>query len=428
MDALLRVSARPPVDSVFTSVQPSETNERSSESRAERVERLRSSVAGIKRASELSVAPPPKFWPDTRHQRWIHEKVQRVRAHVIACIASDDDPALQRRLKRLEGCCCCPMFAAKSDGTVGVAPGFCRDRLCPTCQQQRGREVSQRIGAIAESMDQVRFLTLTVKHSAAPLAEQLGDLYAAFKLLRRRPEWKAHVRGGVAVCEVKLGRDGESWHPHLHVLIDGTYFPHATIKRVWAEITGDSSIVHIKAMHSRQAAAKYVGTYVAKPADVLSLRPGQLCEYASALHGRRLVVAFGSMHGRLSDGEDCNERPRLCEPLASAAQVLGALHRGCPYGEFAARVLGRLGGMYARALGLHVRGDAQGSGAPDAGDHQQLRVALRRIAGDSSAWLPIVEPARRFAGRDNRGRERTPVVLRLFEPDPHSGRLVPCSS
>jgi hypothetical protein len=93
--------------------------------------------------------------------------------------------------------------------------------------------------------------------------------------------------------QVKWISESESWHPHLHCVLDAEYLPHKTLKAIWLEITGDSSIVDIKAVRDPQKVAEYVARYAARPCKLKDLEPEQRIEVVQALHGRRLCGKWG---------------------------------------------------------------------------------------------------------------------------------------
>lgn len=360
------------------------------------------------------VSPAPRTWPLTSAQVRVHARVHVQRSRLLHAFSNSDESSHQRRTKRLENCCVAPLLVSRSDGRIITAPGFCRDRMCPTCQALRGRNVEARVRQMLCEMDQVRFLTLTLRHSDAPLREQLDRLYKSFRTLRQHPDWKRLVKGGCAVCEITFNLREGQWHPHLHILIDGEYMPHALIKSLWLSITGDSDVVHIKAVHSRDAGAKYIATYVAKPAEVERWTDARVLEYADALHGRRLLVAFGSMHAPKEKTDELGQTPQLVEVLCSSLAVHAAFRRGCLYGRLASELLSASGWFNRRLFGPAVATpDFQPRELTDA-DRSELRIALRRIAGDSSAWLPRLEPQRRFEGVSHAGSRGKVQTIPLF--------------
>lgn len=360
---------------------------------------------------------PSPVWAETWSQRAIHARFRPMRALVLSAFAVSGDLRLQKRLTRLNGCCCAPMYVLRSNGQVGIVPGFCRDRMCPLCQHHRGREMGARVITATASMNAPRFLTLTLKHTDVPLSDTLDRLYRAFRELRKSHAWKQHVRGGVATIEVVRSSADGLWHAHIHAIIDGTYWAHASIKDEWQRVTGDSSIVHIEACHDRSRAAKYISTYIAKPADLHTWDVSCVAEYALALTGRRLLMTFGSCFRVKGSIDDCETKPWLASPLASSAAVLRAAERGCRYGSLALNLLRRVGGLIGKGVGYRPEPGSERKQPLAPSDWHELTVALRRVSGDETAWLPRIEPERRFAGQSHAGKRRPFVTMRLFIGD-----------
>lgn len=173
----------------------------------------------------------------------------------------------------------------------------CRDRWCRACATQRSRTVAANIvDHLADR--QARFLTLTIKTTDLTLRQSIQKLYSSFAKLRQTRLWRRRVTGGVATCEVKRTADGASWHPHLHVIIEGRYIHKPDLVREWYRITLDSFIIHIRPMDTVQGAAEYVTKYLRKPvpADIVR-NPQHLAAAMLALHGRRMVTTFGDWRG-----------------------------------------------------------------------------------------------------------------------------------
>lgn len=185
---------------------------------------------------------------------------------------------------------------------IRVVAHYCHDRWCAPCQRVRALLIQQHLAELcAERLP--RFLTLTLRHSNTPLKDQLQRLYRSFEAFRRRQSWTAHVVAGAAFLEIKLSdRDG-LWHPHLHVLILGTFWDIREISQEWHAVTGDSSIIDLRSCYSTAHLFAYVTKYVTKTAHSSVLRdPIKLSEAITALHGRRMLIPFGDWtHARLTE-------------------------------------------------------------------------------------------------------------------------------
>jgi hypothetical protein len=139
-----------------------------------------------------------------------------------------------------------------------------------------------------------KFLTLTLKHNTASLAKQIDALYGFFKELKRRPWFKKRLKGGVWFFQVKLSEADSLWHPHLHILFEGRFLPHAELSAKWKEITHGSSVVDIRAVTNPRKAAEYVARYAAAPCELADLDLQGAVDVVSALFSRRIVGTFGT--------------------------------------------------------------------------------------------------------------------------------------
>ncbi len=140
-----------------------------------------------------------------------------------------------------------------------------------------------------------RFLTLTLRHSDAPLSLQIDRLLSSFKLLRQHKDVAPRLQGGAWFLEVKLSKDKARWHPHLHVIAEGAFIPAKDLSRAWYQCTGDSYITDIRAIGDVRKRAGYVTKYATKPlSNEVTQVPAKLDEFVVAIKGRRLYQCFGS--------------------------------------------------------------------------------------------------------------------------------------
>lgn len=244
-----------------------------------------------------------------RHTCWHWRRAQIWEALKATCT----DPA---RLARFANCGACAWLQVTGDDLRIVAQ-HCGDRFCLPCQLARGQRLHR---ALSERMQlqRTRFATLTIRHRSVALVDQLRHLYDSFNRLRRSRTFKTFVTGGAAFLEVKLIEGTNEWHPHLHLLLAGDFFPQAELAAAWLQATGDSHIVDIRCIGSDDAAAKYVCKYVTKPAhfEVIA-RPEKLQELICALHGRRAYSTFGEWHSwPLEPAEKADRDWKFVAPLS----------------------------------------------------------------------------------------------------------------
>lgn len=144
-----------------------------------------------------------------------------------------------KRQVRVHSCSTYFEFASATDGS-GLhlhKANFCKDRLCPQCNKRRSLKIFGQTSQIMDVLDtdpagyQYIFLTLTLRNCPSP---QLADTLNLFQIGWRwlyhdtslfRPRKGRHSRSEALICgsfrslEVKLARDGRSWHPHLHIIL-----------------------------------------------------------------------------------------------------------------------------------------------------------------------------------------------------------------
>jgi len=262
-------------DAVFASVHPPESNQPLG--------------PGTPPVGGCPSATPASSW---RHSGWKDN-----RDRVWRALYRTRQPL--HRIEAFESCGDRPyvmQHRADSERYTIVGSG-CHDRFCLPCAQHRSRTIARRIVAKTENTE-VRFLTLTLRTAGEPLADSLDRLFTSFAKLRRSGEWRARVSGGVAFLEVKWFEDTQRWHPHLHCLLQGRFFPHAALKSLWYSITGDSDIVDIRPARNQRRVSQYVTKYASKPFnDSFLHEQDRLDEAIVAMKGRRLATTFAAWRG-----------------------------------------------------------------------------------------------------------------------------------
>lgn len=174
-----------------------------------------------------------------------------------------------------------------------VAGSSCHDRFCHPCGTERASRIASNVISHAAGR-RLRFITLTLIQYTEPLNNTLNRLYRSFRTLQRSPLWKKHVTGGVSFLELKYIHKTANWHPHLHILCEGSYFPQPLLRRQWLSVTGDSYIVDIRPGGNSRKVARYVTKYASKPMSSEFVRdPDLLSEAVQALYHRRLCTTFG---------------------------------------------------------------------------------------------------------------------------------------
>jgi len=182
----------------------------------------------------------------------------------------------------------------KSTGEVRVHSRHCRNRFCPFCSQSKAAVISHNVFDWVKTLDRPKLLTLTLKHSAAPLDQQLTHLYDHFRTWRNRAPMKKEIKGGIWFVQVTLNPDDYTWHPHLHVILDASWIHQKVLSDAWLKVTKTSQVLDIREIRSAEKAAGYVARYVARAGDLRTMPVDYRAELYHALGRRRSCGAFGS--------------------------------------------------------------------------------------------------------------------------------------
>lgn len=264
--------------------------------------------------------------PAIIHQTFRHSSWAGRRDRVLRAMAAAEVPA-----GRLERCTKCGSAAwvlrSKNDPTAfRLATNRCRDRFCVPCSVEHQRVVSANIAKACDGK-QLRFVTFTLRSTDSPLSESIDRLLESFGRLRRNPVYRKSMTGGVYLLEITLGSASGLWHPHLHVLVEGSYIPIKPLQDAWLSITGDSYIVDIRALRDSKAAAGYVAKYAGKALSSNVVNdPARLKEAILALKGRRVFSCFGSwVHLNLSKHPESAEE---WETVGTLAAILADARSG----------------------------------------------------------------------------------------------------
>lgn len=286
-------------------------------------------------------------WPDglpyqTRLQESIHGGHETARNKIVRALWDAKTKAHTRWALSMSSCCTGARFAI-DPAKAAVQPYIhrCKSRLCPLCSNTRSGHVAKQIADLIAPWTQPRHIVLTVKSHAGGLAEQLRQLTTWFAKLRRTPEWKRMVKGGVYTLESTVNGDTGFWHPHLHILAEGLYFPVKLLQRLWHDITGGSQIVWVEQVYDRFGASKELAKYIGKPQHVAEMTLEQIAEYAAAVHGRRMVQTFGTAHHKTIADEDPSEEPSENAYTVSLSRLMYLARQG----ELIAQTLVLLIGM-----------------------------------------------------------------------------------
>lgn len=240
--------------------------------------------------------PPPASQEESifRHSNW-----SRKRALVMAALAGTGTPATA--MERFRQCGAqAVVFQHEETGKLRIAAEYCKNRHCEPCARQKANLLAANLRKKLEGARerQYRFITLTLKHTDTPLADQIKRIYECFAKLRKGKLWTASQKGGCTILEIKWDEKKRHWHPHLHIIADGKFLSQNDLSGAWLHITGDSYIVDIKALKTGNDAAHYVAKYVSKGTnDEVWKDTDAAQEWVTATKGVRSCATWGTWRG-----------------------------------------------------------------------------------------------------------------------------------
>lgn len=195
-------------------------------------------------------------------------------------------------------------------GDVRIAANSCHLRWCPVCTDSRRSYIAHSVAEWVHDQAHPKFLTLTIKHSNAPLDHQIDHLYKFFRSLRKRKDFNNSVPGGFWFFQIKMSRQSGQWHPHLHCLISGDYIPHSRLKHMWLEITSNSTVVDIRPVRDPAKAANDAARYAACPGSLSGLSFEDALELVECMHGRRICGTWGTARSVSLRSPPCPDREK----------------------------------------------------------------------------------------------------------------------
>jgi hypothetical protein len=229
-----------------------------------------------------------KLHSPQRHAGWANDRTK-----VFDALVQSNQPG--SRLRAFAACGKGAYVLRRLDKPheYAIVPHHCHDRFCKPCAAERAWAIQRNLSKYLPRHP-CRFVTLTLRSGAEPLSVLLDRLRTSFTRLRKHAFWTGNVKGGVGFLEVKWSESSQRWHPHLHLVVHGSYLRQSTLSNLWNDITGGSFIVDVRLIRTRKAALQYVTKYATKGYDQNTLaHPSRLAECVDAMKGRKLCHAFG---------------------------------------------------------------------------------------------------------------------------------------
>lgn len=349
---------------------------------------------GLLQSTPLETTVPARV-ALTASQLRLHAAHHLERERWIEALRWSGDEGLLKRSERLDSCCSFPVVTMKSDGRPGIKLGICRDRLCPRCQVERARTTRSKIQGQVTAYDSVRMITLTQVHVDEPLSSSMDRLHESFRRIRKSELWRNNVRRGVYAIEITRNVATARWHVHVHVLCEGNFIAQRQLSTQWLLATGDSSIVDIRLISSREKGVKYICDYVCKPLNTEQWTDRTMAEYAKGVHGRRLIATIGEKLPKMLDDQESESVATIGEPIVSVHKLRRFAASGHERAMRAFDVLSRMGPGYARALGCIPSVALMNEATVTVADEQDAIQACREVAAIDDTRAKRPEPARR---------------------------------
>lgn len=213
-------------------------------------------------------------------------------AEIYSQIDKEEDKA---RFELLKTCRTRAYFAKeKISGLIKILSNACHLRWCPLCSSGKSNYIIPAISKYIKTGKNPKLLTLTLKHSDAPLSFQLDSIYKAFRSFRQNRQFRKECYGGIWFFQIKYIPESDSWHPHIHCLVTGNFLPKEWLSELWLKHSQSSFIVDIRRVYKPEKACEYVARYCVRPCQLSSMPYSRSVEVVRALHGRRLSGTWGN--------------------------------------------------------------------------------------------------------------------------------------
>jgi len=181
----------------------------------------------------------------------------------------------------------------QATGEVRVFSSACRLRWCSLCTAARRGWITRQVAEWIKSVKYPKFLTVTLKHSDAPLLHQVQSLYSYFAKFRKIALMKKRIGGGIWFFQLKRSKKSGQWHPHIHCVVSGAWLPQKQLSQAWCKITHGSTIVDIRPVRDLQKGAEEVARYASTPADLSTTAKSDYVELFNSMHHRRSCGTWG---------------------------------------------------------------------------------------------------------------------------------------
>ena len=268
-------------------------------------------------------------------------RTAKLKSLAVARVLPAKTKAELRRSSRMFDCGQFLTFAVSEAKDMRLyRANFCRDRMCPACQQRRSRIIFHQVKNVCNSIlaqnptYSFLLLTLTVPNVRIDeLSSKISEMGKAWGKLVKRVRFKRSIKGWFRTLEITYNSKTQTYHPHYHILlcVPSGYFKKSYIKQaewleLWRDVMKDEFITQVDIRkvkpNSKRAdstaissACAEVGKYATKPSDYLKKvdSPDKyianaeiVTDLVKIIKGRKLIAYGGIMleHSVLLEQED----------------------------------------------------------------------------------------------------------------------------
>jgi len=189
-------------------------------------------------------------------------------------------------------------------GSWARATFSCGVRLCPWEARKRSMRAIHRFGDVIAGLRDPRYLVLSMRN--CPLHELragIRALFDTFQRLRHSVLWSASVKGALVALEVTFNAESQTWHPHLNVLIEGSYIPQEQLAAAWRKAARDEGLILPYIKRADSGTAFELLKYVTKLADFVHI-PEAVGAFVDATRRTRFLRTYGCLYGLKLAEED----------------------------------------------------------------------------------------------------------------------------
>lgn len=209
----------------------------------------------------------------------------------------------------------------------------CKLRICPACRAAKSDKAQRKIADLLKDAppSDWQFVTLTMRHSQAPLVDQLKNLRESFRRLRQRKLWKTAVDKCYGVIEVTYNEERKEWHPHLHVLSHTRFLDWSKLRSDWCKCSGGANVIDVQKLKPSRQVVQYITGYLGKPPSLAIMQDLELLDdWREALNYGRFLIKAGKWPKPPEPAATEPKERSTHVTVAKLSDVIRNAHRGDP--------------------------------------------------------------------------------------------------